>query len=225
MSRQHINRKKFQKTLLALAATPCSVFALDLAQSPPGTIDPYVAPNVIISIDDSGSMGFRLDSGSTSGAINDTMPKNDGSWDTKSRRMNVLKYALKQVFNDTSLLPDKKIRLSWQAMWNNGNSINKYNDLSYWYGGNTANPGKGKTPGATDVGSTTSGRKNNMRVLDATHRKNFIEFVDYLLPSGGTPSHGMFKNADDYLRAKTNGNPVNGGPWATNPGGTDNLSK
>lgn len=225
MSRQHINRKKFQKTLLALAATPCSVFALDLAQSPPGTIDPYVAPNVIISIDDSGSMGFRLDSGSTSGAINDTTPKSDGSWDTKSRRMNVLKYALKQVFNDTSLLPDKKIRLSWQAMWNNGDSINKYNELSYWYGGNTANPGKGKTPGATDVGSTTSGRKNNMKVLDATHRKNFIEFIDYLLPSGGTPSHGMFKNADAYLRAKTNGNPVDGGPWATNPGGTDKLSK
>ena len=34
----------------------------------PGTKEPYVAPNVIISIDDSGSMNFRLDMESASGA-------------------------------------------------------------------------------------------------------------------------------------------------------------
>ncbi|WP_286999334.1 MULTISPECIES: pilus assembly protein [Comamonas] len=216
----------FRKSLLALAVaaifTPYYAHALDLAQSPPGTVDPYVAPNVIISIDDSGSMGFRLNAANATGANNTTIPNNDGTWPASSRRMNVLKYALKQVFTDQSLLPDKKIRLSWQAMWNNGNSVKKYNDLDYWYGGSQENPGRNKTPGANNVGS---GNKNSMKILDATHRSNFIEFVDYLLPQNGTPSHLMFKQADDYLRTKSNGNPVVGGPWATNPGGNDALSK
>lgn len=216
----------FRVSSLTLAVTaiftPYYAHALDLAQSPPGTVDPYVAPNVIISIDDSGSMGFRLNAANATGANNTTIPNNDGTWPASSRRMNVLKYALKQVFTDQSLLPDKKIRLSWQAMWNNGNSVKNYNDLDYWYGGSQANPGRNKTPGANNVGS---GNKNSMKILDATHRSNFIEFVDYLLPQNGTPSHLMFKQADDYLRTKSNGNPVVGGPWATNPGGNDALSK
>ena len=50
------HRAHFQKTLIALAAcaalAPHSGWALDFAQSPPGTVEPYVAPNVIISVDD-----------------------------------------------------------------------------------------------------------------------------------------------------------------------------
>jgi type IV pilus assembly protein PilY1 len=38
-----------------------TAFAVDLVQAPPGTLQPYVMPNVIISIDDSGSMNYRLD--------------------------------------------------------------------------------------------------------------------------------------------------------------------
>ncbi|WP_284334782.1 pilus assembly protein [Comamonas sp. NoAH] len=225
MRRLTVDQPRSRKTLLALAVgaalAPHGAHALDLAQSPPGTTDPYVAPNVIISIDDSGSMGFRLDAGNATNAINTTVPNADGSWDTRSRRMNVLKYALKQVFNDRDLLPDGKIRLGWQSMWNNGNSVSYYNNLSYWYG-TGLNPGLGRTPGANNVGS---GNKNSIKVLDNTHRTNFIEFVDYLLPQGGTPSHTMFQQADDYLRKKNGSNPVNGGPWATNPGGNDALSK
>lgn len=225
MHRTAASQPRSRKTWSALAVsallTPAGAYALDLAQFPPGTTEPYVAPNVIISVDDSGSMGFRLDAGNATNAINTTTPNADGSWDTRSRRMNVLKYALKQVFNDRDLLPDGKIRLGWQSMWNNGNSINNYNNLSYWYG-TGANPGKGKTPGANNVGS---GDKNGIKVLDDTHRSNFIEFVDYLLPQNGTPSHTMFQQADEYLRRKNGSNPVNGGPWATNPGGNDALSK
>ena len=227
MSRQHINRKKFQKTLLALAATPCSVFALDLAQSPPGTIDPYVAPNVIISIDDSGSMGFRLKGDDAKGALNNTTPNADGTWDDRSRRMNVLKHALTQVFNDKELLANGKIRLGWQAMWNNGSDLSKYSSLasSQWYITSGNNPGYNKSVGANNIGSSGNDVKNNIKNLTDTHRNNFLDFVKYLLPKNGTPSHLMFKQADDYLRAQSNGKPVNAGPWATNPGGTDNLSK
>ena len=218
---------RFRKTLLALAAsaalTPYSAWALDLAQSPPGTVEPYVRPNVIISIDDSGSMGFRLDTESANNATNNTEPNAvTKSWPVTSRRMNVLKYSLKSIFDpthpnyDSSLLPDGKIRLAWQAMWNNGNSISKYNDLNYWYGGSTANPGKGKTPGAGDVSTPVSGSKNQMRVLDATHRANFIEFASYLLPQNGTPSHEIFSQADAYMRQTLNTNSA----WASKPGTT-----
>lgn len=207
-----------RKNLIALAAAamlmPCGAWALDLAQSPPGSSEPYVRPNVIISIDDSGSMGFRLDKGNTNNATNNTTPNADGTWPTSSRRMNVLKYSLNQVFNDSSLLPDGKIRLAWQAMWNNSNTVSKYNDLSYWYGGSTSNPGKGKTPGADNVNSNESSRKNKMRILDSTQRANFLEFVNYLLPNNGTPSHQMLSRADAYMRKAVSQD----GPWASTPG-------
>ena len=56
-------------SLIALAAAaalvPQGAWALSLVQAPPGSQQPYVAPNVIISVDDSGSMGWRLNSSST----------------------------------------------------------------------------------------------------------------------------------------------------------------
>ena len=228
---------RFRKSLLAMAASaalaPYGAWALDLAQEPPlpKVIPSFVAPNVIISVDDSGSMGFCLDkiannpAGCTLddngwpivGASNKETPESDGTWPVNSRRMNVLKHALKEVFNDTTLLPDKRIRLGWQAMHNNGNKLKKYEDTYFWYK-TGANPGSGKTPGANNVGSTSTGAKNSIRSLDATHRANFIQFVDYMLPKDGTPSHLMFKQADEYLRdtaLDTNS------PWAAVPGTTD----
>lgn len=84
-------------TLLAIAVSaalvPHVAKALDFAQAPPGTVQPYVRPNVIISVDDSGSMDFRLDKESTSGATNEKTPYANGSWPSTSRRMNVLKCA------------------------------------------------------------------------------------------------------------------------------------
>ncbi|MBV7539558.1 pilus assembly protein [Acidovorax sp. sic0104] len=214
---------RFRKSLLAMAASaalaPYGAWALDLAQEPPlPKVKPsFVAPNVIISVDDSGSMGFRLDSESQNGATNNTAPNADGTWPMTSRRMNVLRYSLKKVFNDKTLIPDNKIRLAWQAMHNNSNSLNNYSDSGYWYGSG-ANPGKGKTPGADNVGSTNTSRTNFMRSLTATHRNNFLAFTDYLLPSNGTPSHEMFKQSDEYLR---NAALDKNSPWAAVPGTTD----
>src|SRR5690606_18718618 len=82
-----------------------------------------------------------------------------------------------------------------------------------------------KSVGADNIGSSGNDVKNNIKSLTDAHRNNFLDFVKYLLPKNGTPSHLMFKQADDYLRAQSNGKPVDGGPWATNPGGTDKLSK
>jgi len=224
---------RFRKTLLALAVgavlAPCGAWALDLATAPPGTVEPYVRPNVIISVDDSGSMGFCLNKESTSNcdgltdATNNTEPDaTTKSWPVTSRRMNVLKYSLRSVFDpthpnyDSNLLPDGKIRLAWQAMWNNGNSVNRYSDLDYWYGGNTSNPGKGKTPGAQDVSTPVTGSNNQIKILDANHRGKFLEFVNYLLPQNGTPSHKMFSQADAYMRQSLDIKSA----WASKPGET-----
>ena len=173
------NRLRCRKSLLALAAgaalLPSGAWALDLAQSPPASVKPSVAPNVIISVDDSGSMGWPV--GGSGPRRNDA-------------RMNVLKDALRSTFSDHSLLPDGQIRLAWQAMWNNGRS-----------------------PGAGNVNQPGMA-ENSMRPLESTHRTNFLDFVNRLRPSGGTPSHPMFKQADAYMRRGLDEN----SPWASKPG-------
>lgn len=196
---------RFRKNFLALAVgaaiAPQGAWAIDLVQAPPGTVQPRVTPNVIISIDDSGSMDYRVDRESSSGATNNTTPNADGTWPGTSRRMNVLKYALRSIFDpthpkyDSSLLPDKKIRLAWQAMNGNNNTPKTL-------------------PGAT--GSTPTLTTNSMQVLAGTHRTDFLTFVNNLSPNNSTPSHGMFKQADEYMRANLDKN----GPWASVPGTT-----
>lgn len=189
------NIKIFHRTIftssIIIFFTPHHVLAIDFAQSPPSAIQPYVAPNVIISIDDSGSMDFRLDKESANGAQNNTAPNHDGTWPDTSRRINVLKHALAKVFNDKELLPDGKIRLAWQAMHNNGSS-----------------------EGASTVDRISSIKENSMAVLDENHRKNFLNFVNKLNAKGGTPAHLMFSQADSYMRRALNIN----SPWAAIPG-------
>ncbi len=183
----------YRKTWIALAACaallPHAAWSLDLAHAPPGTVSPYVAPNVIISIDDSGSMNFRIDNGNA-GQQSITAPGANGVWDNRAARVNILKYALDQVFSDTTLLPDNKIRLAWQAMHNNARS-----------------------PGANNVNSASM-QENSMRPLDGTHRSNFLKFVKNIKPNSGTPTHAMLKQADEYMRRSLGTN----SPWASIPG-------
>jgi type IV pilus assembly protein PilY1 len=299
----------FQKNLLAIAmgAALTPAWALDLVQEPPlpTSKSAFVAPNVIISVDDSGSMdycsnaesetecvkninnsqrttgttyscnsgytlystdncrsdnrdntkrsgsngnyscssGYVLNgnncykqdnsqlistptyscpSGTTrdtatndcytwGGATEETAPIN-GSWPVTSRRINVLKYSLNKVFTDTDLIPDGKIRLAWQAMWNNGGSPGV---------GLAGDNGKIKA-GAGSVNSTTFG-VNSMKPLQGgattanTHRKNFLDFAGKLSANNGTPSHRMFSQADGYMRLSPSDNKS---PWSTDPGGT-----
>ena len=95
---------RFRKTMLALAAgavvAPCSAWALNLAEAPPGTVEPYVRPNVIISVDDSGSMDWQVTNTNT-GSATITTPNADGSWPTNAKRINILKYALTSIFDPT----------------------------------------------------------------------------------------------------------------------------
>ncbi|WP_294257709.1 PilC/PilY family type IV pilus protein [uncultured Comamonas sp.] len=194
-------RKKIIPAAIGLIIAHQTAFAVDLVQAPPGTLQPYVMPNVIISIDDSGSMNFRLDAENSYGATNSTTPNPDGTWPSTSRRMNVLKYSLQSIFDpthakyDSTLLPDRKIRLAWQAM-------------------NANNGTPGSLPGSSSSAPTLA--TNSMQVLAGNHRTDFLSFIGRLFPSSSTPSHKMFSQADEYMRATLNKN----GPWASDPGET-----
>lgn len=209
MTTHTMQQRIFRPTLLALsisAALLPPALALDLSQAPPGTVQPYVRPNVIISIDDSGSMGYRLDSESSSKVNSRTEPDlPNGGWSANSKRINVLKYALKSIFDpthaqyDNTLLPDDKIRLAWQVMHDNGKANAKSVD-------------SGDNPSSLNT--------NSMRPFAGTHRTNFLSFVNGLSAKDGTPSHLMFSQADAYMRRPLSKN----GPWSGNPGGADKAA-
>lgn len=134
---------------------------LNFATYPAGSASIEPAPNVIISVDDSGSMG--------------------------ASGISALKTALKDTFA-ASNIPDKRLRIAWQSM-------NRCNGIP--------------------SNSTSCGSRNSMKILEGTHRSNFLTWVDTLTAKGGTPSHQMVRNAGDYLK----NTPLNrDSPWAEVPG-------
>ncbi len=201
------NRLPFQKNLLAIAigAALTPAWALELVQEPPlpTSKSVFVAPNVIISLDNSSSMAWAVKgSGMPTGydqkngsKIGYSVPKADGTWYPDAKRINVLKHSLETVFSDKNLIPDNTLRIAWQAMHGSMNTLN-----------------------------STATNTNSMRPIDAkvgttTHRDNFINFINaFSVPSTTkyTPTHLMFSQADTYMRAPVNKN----GPWSTDPGGT-----
>ena len=203
---------RFRKTLLALAAgaalAPCGAWALDLATAPPGTVEPFVRPNVILSLDDSTSMNTGM-------MLKD--PSKPYHWRDNPwlSRLDVLKKAVEETFSDTNLLPTDnggKIRLAWQSM-------NECTDLD------------GKGAGdllTTDNAQATTGTKVNlMRAYTGTHRDTFLRYIDAYRTKtqggnceSGTFTHSLVKAADTYMRAPTHKN----GPWSSNPGGSDDAS-
>lgn len=109
-------RKLVAGCVALLAAAPTlSTAALALAQYPPVSGGSEPAPNVIISVDDSGSMGWDVDGNPTN--------------TISSKRITLLKNSLKSVFGNPTAnpptfgtVPDNRIRLAWQVMHNNGDA-------------------------------------------------------------------------------------------------------
>lgn len=188
-SKPHRFQKNLLATLIAASLVPQAVWSLDLAQSPPGSAEPYVAPNVILSLDDSGSMSYIM-----------TADREPTKGSNEISRATILKQAVLDVFNDTTLLPDGKIRLSWQTM-NNCTSVTV---------------GKGTEKWGTKLNNAASTDKNVMRPLIGDHRANFLTYMtNYMKDSprncGGTPTHDMTESADKYMRQTLS--PT--GPWAS----------
>ncbi len=211
MSRR--NPPRFRKTLLALAAgaalAPHSAWALDLATAPPGTVLPYVAPNVILSLDDSGSMNGK------DMALKDPSKPYDKDKNPYTKtRIQVLQDALKEVFNDKDLLPDKKIRMAWQSFGLHPAVANK----DGWNRSDCVSVSGLNLKSLNAEAASKNDISNSMRVLDSTHRENFIKYVNALKACTNTPTHWLVKQADDYMRAELHIN----GPWADKP--TSKLS-
>ncbi|WP_284213313.1 pilus assembly protein [Comamonas jiangduensis] len=249
---QHLPFRHKLLTIAILATLPSSAsWALELVQEPPlpTSKSAFVAPNVIISVDDSGSMdwGIKTTSGGTSATGKGyTEPNDDGTWASNAKRINVLKYTLKTVFNNKELIPENKIRIAWQAMNNSDTSvISTDGNIKK----NSMRPIDALIPREVELDTGryvwTLNRRGNVREEDCDpitgiirtsnsgtlgrcsyvpdkgivydkHRDNFLSFIGGLKADGGTPSHKMFSQADAYMRAATDKN----GPWSTDPGGT-----
>lgn len=98
---------------IALLASGSMSYAapLLLSTTPAGAGGKEPAPNVIVSVDDSGSMDWDVDT-------------DDFTNDTAKKKITVLKNALKNTFGDgtsnSGIIPDNRIRLAFQSMHDNG---------------------------------------------------------------------------------------------------------
>lgn len=191
--------------LVMLTATSLSAAPLTFTQVPAGNGGSEPAPNVILSIDDSGSMGWDVNGCRTAltpynyyGDWHDVGAVGCGGAGVISKlpaRITVLQNALRSQFGDgtanSGLLADNRIRLAWHAMHNNGK--------------------------ASGANSLTAGNLNSVKRFSGAHRTNFNTFIGSLTPLNGTPSHKMLAQAYTHM---TSGASLNS-PWASNPGVTE----
>jgi len=163
---------------------------LSLAQIPAGSAVKEPVPNVIITVDDSGSMD------ESTGRCLSYLWIICLKWEKK---IDALKSSLISQFGNANAspptkgrIPDDSIRLAWQAMHNNGN--------------------------APDASQLQQGKTNSIGYFSGQHRKDFSTFVSSLAADGDTPSHQMLKNVYDYMRSSTGQNsPWADKPGESNP--------
>ncbi len=184
---------------------------LNLMRQPANARVTEPAPNIMLSLDDSGSMGWDLEGCSTldwrvdvygdyneAGAVN--CPGR--SVNTRPSRMRILREALIDTFGNPStgakgIIDDNRIRLAWQSMWDNGR-LNRPGHLQNMQD------------------SIVAGQANAIQPFSGAHRQNFHAFVTSLSPVYGTPSHKMMSNVRNYMFS---GLSVNS-PFASRPGTT-----
>ena len=199
-----------QAALLSLALLPAAAWPLELATAPASGASAWVAPNIIVSIDDSAAMQRRMGSAEP-GVASITAPGGDGRWDARAQRIAVLRHALKEVLGDGQQLPDGTIRLAWQAMWNHGAAP----------GGGPGGmvQGQRRRPGASTVNSPRLAT-NGMQALQGRHRQHFLAFADSLGSGHRSDLHHLLGQADAYLRRPLSPQ----GPWASQPGAATGAS-
>lgn len=211
-----ITQRLVRRTLLGFAAiTSFASHAqtINFAQSPAGASAREPAPNIIVSVDDSGSMGWDINGCMTAdfrrdvyGNLQDpTRPANAPACPSiaanpNPSRMSALRSAIVNTFGNgagnTGIIPDDRIRLAWQAMWDNGR---------------TARPAGQQNQ--QDV--LNAGQINTIKPFSGAHRTNFNNFISTLSPVNGTPSHKMMANVRNYMSATGAS-----GPFASDPGVT-----
>jgi type IV pilus assembly protein PilY1 len=189
--------------LVAISASNLAAAPINFSQQPAGNGGQEPAPNIVLSVDDSGSMGWDVN-GCQTKDWNVAVYGNQhepgatgcgpvGTISTNPSRISTLRTALRAQFGDGTatnkgLVSDDRIRLAWQAMHNNGL--------------------------APTAGSLVTGNTNSMKRFSGAHRKNFEDFIASLTPNNGTPSHKMMSQAYSFMKSPKS----NDSPWAFNPG-------
>ena len=199
-----IVKNKHRLTALAWAALTCATLGyaplvhaqLNLLKEPSNARVTEPAPNIILSLDDSGSMGWDLNGCMSKEFRVDVYGSNfnEGGragcpWyasNPNESRMQILRSALLDTFGnpatgDKGSIEDNRIRLSWQSMWDNGRT---------------------RRPGVLQNSQDTlsTGQANNLKPFSGVHRQNFAAFIGSLTPVYGTPSHKMMRNVRNYMR-------------------------
>ena len=162
-----------------------------LAQVPRSTTVDEPAPNVIVSVDNSGSMAWSSRASDGQAAPPPGTPN----------RMEALKTALRANFSVANI-PDDRIRLSWQAM-----NDNKDNSCVGFFG--DTSPGTYQAGGCRINGLANA---NLMNSLGGTHRAAFMSWVDALAAGGGTPLHAMMTRAGEYMKTTGRYSPYSDDP-------------
>lgn len=181
---------------------------LTLVQSPPGAArEP--APNIIVSVDDSGSMGWDVfgcqtmdfDTTTFGNTLDPARTSADAvcpsrETNTRPSRLASLRAALRNTFgngtaSNRGIVTDDRIRLAWQALDERNSGLNQ------------------------DV--LVAGSVNTLRSFTGQHRTNFESFVASLRANSlvGTALHKMMANVHSYMGATG----ING-PYANTPGST-----
>ena len=188
-----------QRTALAVLITaiwiPNTAWAapLLLAQYPAGTAYKAPIPNVILSVDTSGSMSY-CDVGDVAIGSSVWNQKSNNCFqhptsNTDLRRITYAKKGLKSLLIDSDKY-DGQFRLAWQSFACNNIPSNS---------GNCAG-------------------KNAMGKFSGNHRNNFGTWVENLTATGSTPSPVLLWNAGKYLETTGKDN-----PWNATPGTEDNA--
>jgi len=200
------------------AQSPLPAPPFTLTQSPPIASSQEPPPNVILTVDDSGSMGWDIygcktpdyrsavfgDMDDPDRANNPGLPACPGAAQNPNpSRIANLKSALRSTFGNPSqgskgIVPDDSIRLAWQAI---------------------DDTGSGARPSGLQNNQDvlTPGQPNTLLPFTGTHRSNFEAFVGSLIPDSrvGTALHKMMASVNGYM-----GTTGLNGPFASVPGTT-----
>lgn len=171
--------------LIAALGSPASGWTaqLSLAQYPAGTAYKAPIPNVILSVDTSGSMNFCDVNGSVIGNSNGTQSNNCYTNSMDLRRITFVKNGLRSLLIDSNKY-DGQFRLAWQSF--------ACNDIPS-SNGNCNND-------------------NAAAKFTGTHRSNFGNWASRLTATGSTPSPVLAWNAGKYLQTTGAASPWNATP-------------
>ncbi|WP_347483898.1 PilC/PilY family type IV pilus protein [Vandammella animalimorsus] len=235
----------FKKTILHEAAfcvlamagsAPIMAAPLNFADTPPGTGHKPPRPNVILSLDNSGSMAFDINECRTpesiplygggivqggvvyvrtnAGQAHCRYELSSGGYGTRNQTGGWGNFRIHTIGGQSYFKADPdEARINTLKNSLATAMTNVVTDGSIrlaWQ----ALHNNGESFSAT---SLTQGAANAMRMFEGTHRATFQTYLSSLRPRSGTPSHRLMQQAHNYMSSSAGIN----SPWAKEPGVTE----